>query len=106
MAFIHNNTLAFTLDLLSTNLQHTNKTNLLLALSLNANNLACLKCILGIGQSASGGSQARGHEGCAGENEADGTAVDLDGWNGGGVGVDETEVGDWGAVDGLEEEGG
>lgn len=49
MTFINNNSLPFTLNLLSANLQHTNHTNLLLALSLDANDLPSLKRMLGIG---------------------------------------------------------
>ena len=106
MAFIHNHALSFTLDFLGANLQHTDEANLFLALGCNTNDLTGLNGMLGIRQSTSGGSQAGGHESCAREDEADGTAVDLDCWDGGGVGVDETEVGNRRTVDGLEEEGG
>jgi hypothetical protein len=106
MALIHNNTFPFALDLLSANLQHTNKTDLLLTLSLNTDDLSGLKGMLGIGQTTSGRGETGSHEGRAGEHEADGAAVDLDCWDGGGVSVDEAEVRDWGSVDGLEEKGG
>lgn len=106
MSLIHNNSLALRLHLLSTHLQCTNETDLLLTLGLHSNDGTSLKRVLGIRQRATGRCQSRGHERGAGEHEADGTAVDLDGWEGGGKGVDELKVGDWGAVKGLEEEGG
>lgn len=88
MPLIHNNTLPLTLHLLGAHLQRTNKTNLLLPLGLNSNDLSRLKRMLGIGQTAARGRQAGSHERGAGEDEADCAAVDLDGWEGGWVGVD------------------
>lgn len=106
MTLIHNNSLALRLHLLSAHLQRTNKTYLLLTLGLHSNDGTSLKRVLSIRQRATGGCQTRGHECGAGEHEADSTTVDLDGWEGGGEGVDELEVGNWRAVEGLEEEGG
>lgn len=104
MTFIHYNALSFALDLLSADLQHTNEANFLLALGFDANNLPCLDGIFFIGQLASWGCETGGHERRSREHETNGTAVDLDGWDGGGIAVDKTEMGDRRAVDGLEEE--
>lgn len=88
MPFIHNNPLPLTLHLLSPHLQRPNKTNLLLALGLDSNDLSRLQRMLGIRQTAARGRQAGSHERSTREDEADCAAVDLDGWEGGGVGVD------------------
>lgn len=89
VTLIHNNTLSFALDLLGANLQHTDKTNLLLALSLDSNNLPSLDSVLSIRQSTPRGGKAGSHKRCAREHESNGTAVDLDCRDGRGVLVDE-----------------
>jgi hypothetical protein len=103
MTFIHDNTLSFALNFLGANLQHANEANLLLTLGLDTNDLTRLNRVLCVGESASRGCQTWSHECGTGKHEADGAAVDLDSWDGGGVGVDETEVGNWRSIDGLEE---
>lgn len=105
MALIHNNTLPFALDLLCANLQHTDKANLFLSFGLDTNDLTSLERMLGIRQASSRRGEAGGHERCPGEHKANSAAVDLDCRDGGGVGVDEAEMGDWRSVNGLEEEG-
>ena len=56
-------------------------------------------------QAAAGAGQARGHQGGAAEDEADGAAVYADGGEGLGEAVDELEVGEQDAVVDLEEDG-
>lgn len=104
VALVHNNTLSFALDLLGANLQHTDKTNLLLALSLDSNNLPSLNSVLGIRQSTPRGGKTGSHKRCARQHESNGTAVDLDCRDGRGVLVDEAEMRDGRSVDRLEEE--
>lgn len=106
MPLVHNNSFPFTLDVLRASLQHANQTHLFLPLSLNANNLPRLNGMLCIRQSPAGGRQPGSHERSAGEHEANGTAVDLQGRDRGGEFVHEFEVWDGRAVEGLEEEGG
>lgn len=105
MTFIHYNALSFALDLLGADLQHTDQANLLLALGFDANNLSRLNGIFFIGQLTSWGCETGSHKRRSREHETNGTAVNLDGWDGGGIGVDKTEMRDWGTVDGLEKEG-
>lgn len=109
MPLIHRMPLPLLLHLLRPNLQHPHETNLLLPLSRNTHNLTRLKLLLpflGIREPATGRSQAGSHQGRTGEHEADGAAVDADCGDCGWEGVEEAEVGDWGSVEGLEEEGG
>lgn len=105
MPLINNNTLPLTLNLLRANLQRPNQTGLLLALSLNSNDLPGVNGVLGIREPAARGCQARSHKGSTGKHEADCAAVDLDCWESCWECVDEAEVRDRGAVEGLEEEG-
>lgn len=105
MPLIHNNPLPLILHLLRAHLQHPHKTSLLLPLRLHSNDLPRFQRVLRVREPAPRRSQARRHQGCAGEHEADGAAVDLDGWQGGREGVDEFQVWDGRAVEGLEEEG-
>lgn len=106
MTLIHYNTLPFALNLFGTDLQHTDQANLLFALSFDTNNLACLKRMFSIGQASSWGSETGGHQGGTREYKADGAAVNLNCREGGRIGVDEAKMGDWGSIDGLEEERG
>lgn len=87
MTLIHNNSLPFTLHLLRAHLQCTNKTDLLLPLRLDGNDLSRLERMLRIRETAARGSQTGSHQGGAGEDEADCAAVDLNRWEGGGKGV-------------------
>ena len=105
MPLINNNTLPLTLNFLRANLQRPNQTRLLLALSLDGNDLPGINGMLGIREPAAGGCQSGSHERGTGKHEADRAAVDLDCWEGCRECVDEAEVWDWGAVEGLEEEG-
>lgn len=105
MPLIHNHPLPLLLHLLRAHLQRPNQANLLLPLRRHGHHLARLKLVLRIRQSPTGGSQTGRHERRAGEDEADRAAVDPDGGEGVGEGVEETQVWYWRAVVGLVEEG-
>ena len=106
MPIIHNNPLPLILHLLRPNLQTPHQTRILLPLRQNSNNLPLLQRLLFLRQPTPGRGQSGRHQRRAREHEADRAAVDLDTGEGGGVGVDELQVRDWGAVLRLVEEGG
>ena len=106
MTLLKRNPLPLTLNLLRTNLPRTHQTSQLLPLRNNSNHRASLQLVFLIRQPSTGGRQARRHERRAGQHEADGATVDLDGGERGGIGVDELQVRDGGAVLRLVEEGG
>ena len=106
MPLVHHNTLTLALDLLGTDLQRANQTDFFLPLGLNGDNLTRFNGVFGVRETTTGRGEAGSHKCRTGENKANSTAVDLDGWEGSREGVDEAKVWDWRAIKGLKKQWG
>lgn len=105
VARAHGHTLFGFLHLLRAHLQLSDETDLALSLGRDRDDVACLCIVRGVGESTARGCQTRNHQRRAGQDEADGAAVDPDRLEGLRVLMDDLEVGDDRVVHVLVEEG-